>query len=69
MLVLYMEPHSVNYWVTFGLRIKKISVTVLFFLLPHKNEIANFFEVISRSNYCMKHYTSGDERCLSLGKY
>lgn len=36
MLVLYMEPHSVNYGVTFGLWIKKISVTVLFFLLPHK---------------------------------
>lgn len=36
MLVLYMEPHRVNYWVTFGLWIKMISVLVLFFLLPHK---------------------------------
>lgn len=65
MLMLCMEPHSGNYWVTFSLWIKKISVTVLLFLLLHKYQISNFFKVIS--NYCMKR-TSGDERCLSLDK-
>lgn len=59
MLVLHVEAHTVSYWVTLGLWIKKISFMPLFLLLPHKYKIYNCSCWLFWRNYCMKHTDKG----------
>lgn len=59
MLVLHVEAHTVSYWVTLGLWIKKISFMLLFLLLPHKYKISNLSCWLFWRNYGMKHTDKG----------